>query len=520
VPFLIIGDNWVNVSCGKEHTLAINIKGELYGWGNAANGRLGPGRTGIIAKPVQIGTATNWTDISCGEKHSAATRAGSLYTWGSNASGELGDGTNTEKSALTQIVLPNSSGVGAVKSIRCGKNFTAAVTGNGSLYLWGNNASGQLGDSTGQNKSLPTKIITPTNWLNVSCGMEHTAATRLGPSTARRCYAWGSNFYGELGSGTPSTTGASHKNTPTLVSPNNLTLVSTLTRVSCGGGVSCGLTSDGNVIAWGAYPIQGRGTVGSTPQSVIGGGLKSIVVRGSSVFGIDSGNNVFGASGYFESNATSVSAGGGNFAITTIDGRILTSGMAPDLELKQDWRSVSVSRETPGDGSNYEPNVAAINVKGQLYIQGYANSYGQLGHNNPSVNGNPPVGQVPGGPWVSVELGATHAVALDVHGNVYTWGDNSRGQLGCGSKYPQKSVVPIKVGGGQVRVSCGQEFTVALNTQGLISTWGYDNCGQIGDGVWKLGVTPRIIYSPTTLPGTNVWTDVAAGDWHVVALMS
>jgi alpha-tubulin suppressor-like RCC1 family protein len=529
-PTSIGQGNWVSVACGHDFTLAINSKGELYGWGNAASGQLGPGITGIAPSPRRIGSTTDWLHVSCGEKHTAAIdKNGYLYTWGNNASGQLGDNTTVSKSTLTQILLPvESPAAGAWKHVSCGKAYTAAITGSGSIYLWGSNTSGQLGDGSNQSKSRPTKITTLKNCRAVSCGVEHTIATNVAPAPAERCFAWGSNFYGELGNGQASMTGSANKNRPTLVSPSNLTLVSTLTRLSCGSNFSVGITSDGQVIGWGGLTRNavGAGVYGSIPAVVDPAATAKAVFAGGGSAGILTSANILNTynSGLnFTNYVAHAAVGGGSWAATTIDGHLLYSGdiIAPDLEVLRDWRFVSVSRIGPGEGINYEPNLAAINVNGELYIQGYTNGFGQLGHSNQAVGSNPPVGRVQGGPWVSVSLGNNHAAAINGAGDLYTWGDNSRGQLGVEDPKILKKSLTIRkvevdgVGVSWVKVCCGLDFTVGLTSSGAVYTWGYDSCGQIGDGIWKAGVTPRTIFKPSVVTSG---VDIAAGDQHVVCL--
>ena len=141
--------------------------------------------------------------------HSAAiTIDGSLYTWGDNFSGQIGDGTNISKIRPVKV-LEN------VKKVVLGYDYGAAITTDGSLYMWGRNYEGVLGDGTTTNRMRPVKVME--NVKYVALGGYHSAAITADGSL----YTWGDNHFGQLGDGT-----TSRKLTPTKieiggVSPKN-----------------------------------------------------------------------------------------------------------------------------------------------------------------------------------------------------------------------------------------------------------------------------------------------------------
>ena len=206
------GTNWKQVSCGGSHTAAIKTNGELWTWGYGAIGALGNNTdTNNRSSPVQTAAAgTNWKQVSCGQLYTAAIKTdGTLWTWGYNNYGQLGDNTLTSKSSPVQTTAGGTNW----KQVSCGSNHTAAIKINGTLWTWGYNDYGKLGDNTTTNRSSPVQTTAGgTNWKQVSGGGSHTAAIK----TDGTLWTWGNNTFGELGDTT--TTDRLYPNNPQLVS--------------------------------------------------------------------------------------------------------------------------------------------------------------------------------------------------------------------------------------------------------------------------------------------------------------
>lgn len=172
------GTNWKTVSVGREFTSAIKTDGTLWSWGINTYGQLGDNSRTSRSSPVQtVAGGTNWKQVSCGHYHIAAIKTdGTLWLWGRNNFGLLGDNTSTDKSSPVQTV----SGGTNWKQVSCGLNHTAGIKTDNSLWLWGRNQTGQLGDNTSTDKSSPVQtIIGGTNWRLVACGTQFSAATTL-----------------------------------------------------------------------------------------------------------------------------------------------------------------------------------------------------------------------------------------------------------------------------------------------------------------------------------------------------
>ena len=201
---------WQSVSAGDSHTLAIDIDGNLYTWGSNAYGQLGDGTTENKSTPTLIvnPTEAEWVYASGGEYHSFAIDSDSnLYTWGGNSFGQLGDNSITQRDIPTLITHPTS---GTWSAVSGGGSHSIAMDTDSNLYTWGFNFYGQIGDGTTSTRKVPTLIDHPASgtWKTISRGSRHTLVI----DTAGSLYAWGDNYAGQLGDG--STT---QQNGPTLI---------------------------------------------------------------------------------------------------------------------------------------------------------------------------------------------------------------------------------------------------------------------------------------------------------------
>jgi hypothetical protein len=129
---------------------------------------------------------------------------GSLWGCGHNDADQLGLGDTTDRTSLTQVD-PGSTW----KAVSCGGGCTLAVKSDGSLWAWGSTTSGNLGlGSMDSTVATPARVGTASNWASVSAGYEQTLALKSDGSL----WAWGDNFYGDLGLGN-----TSNRDTPTEV---------------------------------------------------------------------------------------------------------------------------------------------------------------------------------------------------------------------------------------------------------------------------------------------------------------
>lgn len=208
------GVTFTAAASGSSHTIALGSDGKTYGWGYNAFGQLGDNSTAIgnVPTPVHTPSGVALTKVFAADQTSFGIGDdGITYAWGSNASGQLGDGTTTNHTTPT----PTAVGL-TFASIWGGSGFTYGETADGTLYAWGSNAYGQLGDGTTNPHLSPVALTIPdaTSVSEVSAGHLHGAAIRADGTI----YTWGWNAAGQLGDGTTVDKHAPEPLLPELVS--------------------------------------------------------------------------------------------------------------------------------------------------------------------------------------------------------------------------------------------------------------------------------------------------------------
>jgi alpha-tubulin suppressor-like RCC1 family protein len=189
---------------GYYHTCAIQPPGTLWCWGRNNDGQLGLGVADIDAHPtpIQVGTDTDWAAVTGGENITCALKTdGSLWCWGGNDDGQLGLGT------IDMVQHPNPSRVGTATwaAIAVGEDHVCGIRPDSSLWCWGENTWGQVGDGTsGGNVLTPTRVGSSSDWTEIDLGEDHTCGVRTGGST----WCWGLNTVGQLGDGSRTTSTA------------------------------------------------------------------------------------------------------------------------------------------------------------------------------------------------------------------------------------------------------------------------------------------------------------------------
>jgi len=490
------GSNWkqVAISIGGNSTAAIKTDGTLWIWGQGTNGQLGDNTAITKSTPVTtFAGGTNWKQVANGTSHSAAVKTdGTLWTWGVNTNGQLGDNTTTTRSTPVTTFLGGTNW----KQVACGQNHTAAIKTDGTLWTWGQGSSGQLGDNIGIARTTPvTTIVGGSNWKQVSCGSNHTAAIK----TDGTLWTWGLGANGQLGRNSD----AAARRTPITTFAGGTNWADTATGApeelyTFGGyNYTVAIKTDGTLWAW------GQGTSGQL-------GDNAAITRSTPVTTFLGGTNwkQVGASG------------GSHVAAIKTDGTLWTWGANSNGQLGD---NTAIARSTPVQtflgGTDWKQvatggnSTAAVKTDGTLWTWGQGTN-GQLGDNTVISKSTPVQTSTGGSDWKQVACGQTHTAAIKTDGTLWTWGINTNGQLGDNTVITKSTPVQTSTGGSDWKqVACGANHTAAIKTDGTLWTWGASTSGQLGDNTTISKSTPI----QTSTGGTN-WKQVACGGQHTAAV--
>jgi alpha-tubulin suppressor-like RCC1 family protein len=459
--------------CGNEDSQ--NISGQVTAGGAALTG-------------VKI-TMTGDTSTS------ATTDANGNYTFGSIQSGTIivTPSLNPSTSLIGYTFSPPSRTVLLLGIDLAGLNFsgyfqgqlatsnhTVYVKNNGTVWTWGSNSNGQLGNgTTGTDSSTPAQVSNLTGIIAIAAGFAHTVALKNDGTVL----AWGSNSNGQLGNGT--TTDSS---TPVQVS--NLTGI---TAIAAGFAHTVALKNDGTVWAWGSNSngqlgngTMGTGTDSSTPVQVIGLAGMIAVAAGQShsvalrnIVGLINDGTVWAWGSNSNGQLGNGTAGPGTDSSLPVQVSVLTGVTAIAAG---SFHTVAVR------------NIYSLANDGTVWVWG-SNASGQLGDGTVTDEWQPVI--VSGLPlMVTVAAGLNHTIALRNDGTIWTWGSNSNGQLGDGTQTDRPTPLPISDLTGVTAISSGILDNIVLKNDGTLSVWGVNNNGQLGDGTTTDKLVPTTVLIP------------------------
>ena len=250
------GTDIVSVSAGADFMVALTSTGSLYAWGANDDGQLGDGSTASTDRPtlVQLPAGTTVRAVSAGGYHCLAlTTSGTVWAWGANMYGQVGNGTTVSTDVPGEVSLP--AGV-TIVSIAAGGVHSLAVSRTGTVYGWGRDLHGELGDGGWLNRSVPVAAALPPSVVvkAVAAGGAHSLAL----TSTGAVYSWGFDGSGRLGAGSFTT----DRGPLRAQLPAGLTA----TAVAAGAASSAALMSNGSVYDWG-YNGQGQLGNGSRQSS-------------------------------------------------------------------------------------------------------------------------------------------------------------------------------------------------------------------------------------------------------------
>lgn len=182
------------VSAGAQHSVALRYDGTVWTWGINSSGQLGDGTAVARWSPVRtLGVLPDIVSVAAGRNHSLAVDIdGNVYAWGANNRGQLGDGTTV----LRRIPIP-VPGLSNIAAVAAGLEHSLALRRDGVVFGWGRNNRGQLGDTTSYDRPAPVQVSVPCIVTAIASNDSHSLAICQGGEV----YAWGSNAQGQLGRG-------------------------------------------------------------------------------------------------------------------------------------------------------------------------------------------------------------------------------------------------------------------------------------------------------------------------------
>ena len=251
---------------GETHYVALKSDGTIWSWGWNGLGELGDGTTNDAWTPIQTGLTanpplTNVIKLGGRPYFTLAVKSdGSIWAWGMNQLGQMGNGTVNPLSGpqvTVPVMVSNSAPGGPINSpmqVTCGYQFGAALLTNGTVWTWGSGSHGELGNGTTGSSYFPAQVPGLTNVRAISAGWFHILALKADGTV----WAWGDNSHGELGDGTT----INRSNAVQVLSVSNIVVV------SGGDSHSSALAADGTVWKWGRNDVGelGNGATNAIPN--------------------------------------------------------------------------------------------------------------------------------------------------------------------------------------------------------------------------------------------------------------
>lgn len=530
VEVSVPGETFKAISVGGYHSLALASDGSVFAWGSNGHGQLGDGSTTERITPVEISVpGKTFLAISAGEAHSLALSSdGSVFAWGYNYFGQVGDASTTDRNAPVEISVPGKT----ISEISAGYRHSLALADDGSVYAWGQNSKGQLGDGTQVHKNVPVEVsAVGKTFSTLSAGGYHSMAV----ATDDSLWAWGENEDGQLGDGT-----TTNRKIPVAISVAD----ETVSTISAGGYHSLATTSDGSLNAWGyngsGQLADGTKTNRNSPHEVLVAGktFSAVVAGGENSMGVANDGSVYvwGANRYGQlglpfSSEIPIEVGGGKsfsqmsaggfFSLALdSDGSIYTWG---DNSLGQLGDGTNIDRNTPVEvavtGKTFSDISAGARVSlvlttdGSLYSWGQ-NYYGNVGDGSKTDRNTPVEISVAGKAISTMSAGLVHSLAITTDGDLYAWGRNEAGRLGDGTTTDRSSAVAVAdVGKTFATVAAGGAHSLALSSDGSIYAWGSNSDGQLGDGSTTDSHVPAEV-----VVADRTFSAIAAGEDHSLAI--
>lgn len=517
------------VVANGARTCVLSRDGSLLCWGLAGFfDRRYSGQLSDLVR-LRVSPPARAESVSIGGNHACSFEfASSLWCRGRNDHGQLGDGTRNDNAV--GVIVPGFEASEVSQAVN-GDKHTCALRRDGTVWCWGANFSGQLGDGSFLSSSRPVRVSGLSDVAQLSAGSEHTCAVTAGGSA----HCWGSNMHGRLGSGTV----AGSSSTPLPV-----VMLAGVERIAAGGRHTCAMVSDGGLWCWGnnetgqlghggqfnlnsQFPIAVSGL--SSVDGLAAGMQHTCAIKdgtgycwganGSGQLGDGSATNAYAPVTVASSaRFTRISAGGEHTCALTDDNTVECWGSNRETQIGEVGQNLS-SHPRSVLGLTDAVSLAAgdqhaCTVDDSASVRCWGgNTNGQLGDGSTRLAVSPraTLGVVE---IERVAAGGQQTCALARNGTVHCWG-----KVFTTSWMPEegRQLQPTLIAGlASVReLAVGGDFACAANDGGLVQCWGRNGRGQLGDGSVSNGRA-----TPAPVAGLAGAAQLEAGLEHACALTS
>lgn len=445
-PVYAGSNTFISIAAGNEHSFGISSDGNMWSWGFCSHGQLGQGNFTSLNYPKKCSTGNRWVAIEGGEYHSLAVDCnGKLYSFGRNNHSQLGAGYANPQRILPDVI----SDVLQWNAVSGFDGGFVAIRSDGTLWSWGNNQSGQLGDGTTTTRKVPVQIGNDSTWVWVAAKKSSVVALRANGTL----WAWGKNDAGQLGIGS-----SINQKSPVQIGGSDSWMM-----VYNGGNHMIALRSDGTLWTWGANNSGQLGDNSTNPHN----------------YPIQVGTSHWRAASAGDEHSLAISVDGKLYAWGSgkygqnAAGAFNTNKLIPYLvDNNGRWLGVEC-------GNNHS---LAMRASGTLLACG-SNDSAQLGNGN-TQNQNQFVG-VQNATNISMFVaGAHHSAGIAANGKLRFWGTANNCEFGN----PYKSGAYTKVQNDSSAmvlgfISCGVKNTAILKPdRNRICIAGSNVFGQLGTG--------------------------------------
>jgi alpha-tubulin suppressor-like RCC1 family protein len=504
-------DSIMSVQAGLTHTFALKNDGTLWGWGSNGVGQLGFGnKSAPVASPIQVPQMEAVVGVSASYYHSLALKQdGTVWAWGDNSNGQLGDGTLVEKLSPQQV-----PGLGSIIAISAGPYLNLALKQDGTVWTWGNVNLGPLGDGNDTGSSVPVQVAGLSGIISVEAGNGFGMALRNDGTV----WTWGYNS-GQLGEGT----------TQTALFPVQVSHLSGVAEIVAAEDSVFAVKENGSVWVWGNNWYGGLGngnhlgdmTTTRIPLSGIPGGTADSTPPSApelSVTGVASNSTVLSWSEPLDDFAVKdydIYQNGVWIGSTAVSGKTSQQARtftATALNTETAYTFTVRAKDYSGNQSPFSnevtitteaslPNSISAAVNRSLILKSDGTVW-QTGERPESPTQVPELHSI-----VAISQGKDHALALRSDGTVWAWGRNDNGQLGVLDTY--YALVPVQVSNLSqvVSVAAGERHSLALKSDGTMWAWGGNYPGVLGLGDPNLYVQQI----PAQIPGLTNVKEISAG---------